>query len=312
MSYSPRSPDAEEHERENDAIWEERPREHSLKYHLHGSGYRQKFGELFFDDDTEPRGWRWWSARCHRVSFDTSNPRVPMTSTGLPGPWEDNCDNCQNIDMNPVGVMGWLLSCRQNYAETIDILYSTNILIMKGQALLTYLPSLIPPQRLKTITSLEITWCLKTRVVPHDLFDEIDESNLDVLLDQLSTSQFYALRNLYVHLDVLSQARISMHAMESYLETILAHLDQFQHMNYLEELAFAIHYMLFDELYYEATSKLREGRTKDFDSYRQIWRSSDGEMTVVQLPYVDSYPGPPYHLMQDGTEVSGYWILEEI
>ena len=31
-------------------------------------------------------------------------------------------------------------------------------------------------------------------------------------------------------------------------------------------------------------------------------------MTVVQLPYIDSYPKPPYHLLQDGNQVDGYWI----
>jgi hypothetical protein len=69
-----------------------------------------------------------------------------------------------------VGAMGWLLSCRQAYAEGIDVLYSTNTFFIEGDALLSNLvcpdPALgtsrhlILPERLGRITSLELRWRL--------------------------------------------------------------------------------------------------------------------------------------------------------
>ncbi|XP_014553395.1 hypothetical protein COCVIDRAFT_40618 [Bipolaris victoriae FI3] len=39
-----------------------------------------------------------------------------------------------------VGIMGFLLSCKQAYTEGIDILYSTNIITIQTTVLLFYLP----------------------------------------------------------------------------------------------------------------------------------------------------------------------------
>lgn len=67
---------------------------------------------------------------------------------------------------------------------------------------------------------------------------------------------------------------------------------------------------------------LHDDRTGQQISYNQIWRSLDDcenkmesgvdksaytEFDCVHLPYVDSYPKPPYHLENSS---SGYWILE--
>ena len=66
-----------------------------------------------------------------------------------------------------VGVMGWLLACRQAYAEGIDVLYSTNAFFMESTALFDALlcarpcrasQPLLLPQRLASITSLELRW----------------------------------------------------------------------------------------------------------------------------------------------------------
>lgn len=53
--------------------------------------------------------------------------------------------------------MGYLLSCRQGYAEGIHTLYSANCINIVSQPLLIHIPRLIPPNRLGSITSLEIT-----------------------------------------------------------------------------------------------------------------------------------------------------------
>ena len=66
-----------------------------------------------------------------------------------------------------VGAMGWLLACRQAYAEGIDVLYSTNTFFIESTALFDALlyagprradQLLMLPQRLASITSLELRW----------------------------------------------------------------------------------------------------------------------------------------------------------
>jgi hypothetical protein len=79
----------------------------------------------------------------------------PESAVGIPG-------KCT------VGVMGWLLACRQAYAEAIDLLYSTNTFFIESDALLDNLvcpgPAarstnhLLLPERLARITSLELRW----------------------------------------------------------------------------------------------------------------------------------------------------------
>lgn len=76
-----------------------------------------------------------------------------------------------------IGALGWLLTCRQAYAEGIDVLYSTNHFIITRLRLLDALllcrdasecpdtgghraeHRLILPQRLASINSLELRWC---------------------------------------------------------------------------------------------------------------------------------------------------------
>ncbi|KAK2936485.1 hypothetical protein FoTM2_004431 [Fusarium oxysporum f. sp. vasinfectum] len=43
-------------------------------------------------------------------------------------------------------------------------------------------------------------------------------------------------------------------------------------------------------------------------SYNQIWRSTDGEMDVIRLPYVDSYPRAPYHINTSTSKGKRSWI----
>jgi hypothetical protein len=63
-----------------------------------------------------------------------------------------------------IGVVGWLLTCRQSYVEGIEVLYSTNTFIESPvlfDALFCPGPRtrhLILPQRLASIASLELRW----------------------------------------------------------------------------------------------------------------------------------------------------------
>ncbi|XEV04859.1 hypothetical protein FSHL1_010146 [Fusarium sambucinum] len=351
MSYSPRSPSAEVQQKKDDAAWEERiqqlvklphPRPRPLTPdatcsrvpvarfqescqwfkippNIRRDILRQAFGDGRLhlqlvhgcQEDTvgesDRQGWRWRSSRCYRLSQDDITQRHAMTNGGLPGPWSDEC----HLDSAPVGIMGWLLSCRQNYSETIDILYSTNVLILNGQAMMIHLHQLIPPQRLETVTSLEVRWYLKTRFTSwDDTIDKLDGDHLDCVFNQLSSPYFPALRNLYITLEDSSQARLSIDAIEDYKDIILKHLDDFsRRMNHLKQFSCALPSTFFEYIYHEATEEIRGRSAIEYESYRQVWRDSDGQITVVRIPYVDNYPGPPHHIPQDSM-AGGYWILE--
>ncbi|KAM0347357.1 hypothetical protein ACHAPU_004877 [Fusarium lateritium] len=194
--------------------------------------------------------------------------------------------------------MGWLQSCRQNYAETIDILYSTNTIILSGDATIMYLDRLVQGQRLEVVTSLEVKCSLKSN---SDTFKE--------LLAKFSphSGTFPRLRRLYLSLEIGNAPPP--------LDPILKMFDHFVgERPGLEECALALP----AEWFWDLSGVLHDEKTGHRTTYNQIWRvlsdqngtnhASQGRFDHVQLPYVDSYPKPPYHL---GTNTGpGYWILE--
>ncbi|KAF4335488.1 hypothetical protein FBEOM_10665 [Fusarium beomiforme] len=279
-------------------------------------------------DKTKPATWRWWSSKCHRWSPGETQGLGPMTRTGALGPWVDYCHDgsysriCEAWKQleGPlachIGVMGWLLSCRQNYMETIDVLYSTNTLILDGSHMISRLPQLLLPRRLEAVTSLEVNWPFKTNCNLSQSYDELDKDHLNSIFDLLSPSQFPALRQLYIWFSQDEDAYLNYSGLEVYHDIVIQHLDSFaQCMNHLKECAFALPDFFYQTIHSEATEvciKMGNG-TKGYiheRSYRQVWRDINGKMTVVKLPYVDSYPQPPYHLPREDDKVAGYWILE--
>ncbi|KAF5672223.1 hypothetical protein FCIRC_8476 [Fusarium circinatum] len=298
-------------------------------------------------DETKPATWRWWSSRCHRSYPDEIKGQGPMTRGGALGPWVDCCRNGGDSSIceawkeqeGPlachVGVMGWLLSCRQkcvakfifysaerlmaltdigSYMETIDILYSTNTLILQGSRMINRLPQMLLPQRLATVTSLEVIWPFKTKCTPHKEYDDLDQDHLRSVLDLLLPSQFPALRRLYIWFNDGQECFLGISGLGTYKEIILRKLDSFiQRMTHLTECAFALPDYFFRTLHHEATETLEnsDGIRSYYNrrSYQQVWRDFNGNMAAVVLPYVDSYPRPPYQVVQD-EQVAGYWILE--
>ncbi|KAF5253604.1 hypothetical protein FANTH_1532 [Fusarium anthophilum] len=250
-------------------------------------------------DDTEPRSWIWWGSVCHRLPPDHDVSQTgPMTHRGPDGPWADTCSfpvKCR------IGIMGWLLSCRQNYAEAIDILYSKNTIIMANEAMGKHLPQLLLPHRLAPITSLEISWNLKSRY-ESGIWD-IDEADLKHVCEIIPT-QFPRLRRLYLSLER------SWH--NDAWPTISLHLDNLARMMpSLTEHAISLPDTPFDSIFYDAKETDFGSYSEICYSYNQIWRSTDGEMDVIRLPYVDSYPNVPYHIPSSISKDKGYWILKE-
>ncbi|UKZ79780.1 hypothetical protein TrVFT333_007542 [Trichoderma virens FT-333] len=116
-------------------------------------------------DDSQPKEWAWRSSVCHRNSPAHCHPGQGVQ----PGedycrfgqsPWHIRClgwpgefpTKCQ------IGAMGWLCSCRQAYVEGIDVLYSTNTIHTASKEMILSLTSILLPQRLSSITSVELLW----------------------------------------------------------------------------------------------------------------------------------------------------------
>ncbi|KFY44973.1 hypothetical protein V494_01226 [Pseudogymnoascus sp. VKM F-4513 (FW-928)] len=128
----------------------------------------------------ERRGWRWFSCKCHRFPPDTArlslgrrrnypwshfrDPHIDNCLQGMgrcdewPGEWPVKCQ---------IGIMGWLLSCKQAYLEGIDVLYKTNTIHIASPILMRSIHDIIPWQRLEDMVSLELVW--KAKILPLEL-----------------------------------------------------------------------------------------------------------------------------------------------
>ncbi|KAH6869261.1 hypothetical protein B0T10DRAFT_501726 [Thelonectria olida] len=268
-------------------------------------------------DDTQPECWHWWSSVCHRLPPGyESKSTGPMTYLGPNGPWADTCrlgqaEHCHSWPGRMpskcrIGIMGWLLSCRQNYNEAIDVLYSTNTIVMTGVEMLTHLPELLLPQRLAYIASLEISWPLHIRFIDKSFFI-VDEAHLKVILQHLAT-EFPRLRHLYLSLEESDSLKLLTE--RECVEVIERMFNQStQWMSTLSECAIALPRKIFDSIF-DNLAIVRDGTTARYvQSYHQIWRGMQGGMSLIRLPFVNSYPRPPYHLAQSSAQRTGYWLL---
>lgn len=182
-----------------------------------------------------------------------------------------------------------LLTRHYSYAETIDILYSMNTILIYDEPLLTRLTQLVLPHRLAHITSLEIRWPFKT--VDH----------LNAAFHHLSPSHFPNLKRLYISLeyDVYIEPSIAPSAITAILNEFVRNRSD------LVECAFALPSKTFESIArHLITSDSRCGRI----THSEIWCSLDGSLHAVRLPYVDSYPKPPFQLGSNPGR--GYWLLE--
>ncbi|KAH7004246.1 hypothetical protein EDB82DRAFT_44973 [Fusarium venenatum] len=202
-----------------------------------------------------------------------------------------------------------------SYIETIDILYSTNTLILEDTCVLKHLPKLLLHQRLELVTSLEVTWPIRSCRTPDSrkFWEDLDVYSFDQLLDFVSLSQFPNLRRLYVYLPLDDYHELFGGDHFNHTGIILNRLDPFvRRMTHLVECSFALHSDLFDFALCDAKVEYKDGiETRiEWGSYRQIWRDDNGNLSTVKLPYQDNYPDRPYGVLGDGEITIGYWILE--
>lgn len=176
-----------------------------------------------------------------------------------------------------------------SYAETIDILYSKNTILIYDEPLLTYVDQLILPHRVSLITSLEIRWAV-------DLHE-----HWDALFDQLKLPRFPNLKRLYI------SARFDWNYEPDTMYTIIEHMNNLVKARpALIECAIAIPFQLFEHI---AQDYIQMENSWKRSSYSELWYpvdKSDGPH-AIRLPYVDSYPRPPFQLSDAG---AGWWLLE--
>ncbi|KAM0551856.1 hypothetical protein ACHAPJ_008192 [Fusarium lateritium] len=177
---------------------------------------------------------------------------------------------------------------------------------MAGEEMISSIPQLILPQRLAVITSLEISWNLKTEEVSR-LSEVLDEADLFMVLKIVSIN-FPRLRRFYLSLE--ESHHLAADQDPSVWGDLISQLDNFtRDMPLLSEYAVSLPGLLFEPLFQDTLHKKAGLGCDCINSYRQVWRSLDDEMDVIHLPYVDSYPKPPHHLSSLDVDLQGYWIL---
>ncbi|KAI8962026.1 hypothetical protein F5Y11DRAFT_357239 [Daldinia sp. FL1419] len=148
-------------------------------------------------DATRPKAWRWFSCVCHRDTEScvrgTGSVSEPYTDICLGGTAR-SCRGWRGEFPYKcfIGVMGWLLTCRQAYTEGIAILYSTNTFHISNGDMLHALPGLIRTEHRDMITSVELMWQLDLSINTSSGWD-----NLTALVRAVPNA-FSGLRKLYV------------------------------------------------------------------------------------------------------------------
>ncbi|KAJ5579018.1 hypothetical protein N7450_007885 [Penicillium hetheringtonii] len=198
-----------------------------------------------------------------------------------------------------IGVMGWLLSCQQAYAETINIMYS-NTFYFAGNASLQDFIKISPQKSLACMKGLIVEPVgLKSNIdyeVDNMAYNTSGISEIELTVSIIGSGIFQNLRELDVKIIDLSRAQFmfARHA-DNQVQRALAVLDdlipkmgpRFQRLHiYLEDFLF------------ETAIKMDEGSKKDSSEQhgtlqihgkQKFWRST----------------------MNPSTRPSGYWIAQD-
>ncbi|KAK4063021.1 hypothetical protein Trihar35433_8816 [Trichoderma harzianum] len=232
-------------------------------------------------DTTVPKSWQWWSSVCHRVmpNYEKTWSFIRMSHPEIPRPGDDRCRYgeahfCQSWPGTypskcKIGIMGWLLSCRQAYVEGIDVLYRTNTIHMSGQTLILNLPQLLLPQRLSAITSLEIVCPLTLHGAEVGAIPDIDllKNYLSVL-----ASSFPSLTRLYLALKAKGST-----ARPVDMQSVFEVLDAFVLKTSLREFTVSHSHTVFTPLYNVVRNEIAaKHRHLSYKTTPEIWRNADG------------------------------------
>lgn len=264
---------------------------------------------LHVDIVRQGEAWQWRGAVC-----DRNGSRLPSMRHAWIGPWNDPCLQWayerkeKFLEEYNVGIMGFLLSCRQAYAESIDVLYSANCINIQSQHLLLHLPQLIPLNRLASITSLEMV--ITAHRVSHDSGRaSFNLDHLKPILDNVVTHCRH-LHSLCLSFMVDSRGHEILDGPALPLVDAFYQRTQLRNMRVeLPTRAYwpACNHDSIDDHPREAPTKGPFGRS--------LWRSLDAEEPRVQSRSIERYPYPPLRLPVHNNEIesvesAGYWLTE--
>jgi hypothetical protein len=209
--------------------------------------------------------------------------------------------------MYKLGITGFLLSCKQGYAEGVHMLYSVKYIHISSQPLLLHLPQLVPTVRLDSITALEI-------VVKADRIEQDNGSpsfsfdHLEPILDNIRKHCRH-LRSLYLSFLTVSVGCRNLDGPS------LAIIDAFYFSTRLRDLRVELP----QDTYWKISTGgqvLEHPREAPIagPSGKSKWRALDEVEPSVQWRSVERYPYPPLKmpLREDGDESvegAGYWLL---
>ncbi|RMZ73102.1 peroxisomal membrane PEX31 [Pyrenophora seminiperda CCB06] len=255
----------------------------------------------------ERSAWKWRGAVCHR-----NGPWLQQHVRYVwLGPWVDDCiervygygrQETFPEEYN-IGIMGFLLSCKQAYAEGIHVLYNTNTFCVESETLLLHLPQLVPSNRLACITSLEIA--VKAHAVKQgDGTIDFNMDHLKPLLDNIAT-HCRQLRSFCLCFRYAGEG----HQILDELPLV----DTFYQSMHLRKMTVELprRYDLPAVTHWEEHP---EGEPGEEWRHRMLWRCFDGEELTMQSRFMECFPCQPRKLSgfegeDGGGESKGYWFV---
>lgn len=188
-------------------------------------------------DHTRPTRWHYSTSFCHRLLSLHHLPQYTNQSSlsSRISPWDDHClyqpfdpdlTDTNTHQHTPqtclLGILGFMLSCKQAYLETSPVLYQQNLFHISSDLMFRRLPYILPPKKLCSITTVELIWDLYSSKI-NDLFcskhgrkrelASFDQrlDGLAVMMDQLAT-RMPGLRNVWLCLqsNLLPDRRTSL------------------------------------------------------------------------------------------------------
>ncbi|KAF2007435.1 hypothetical protein P154DRAFT_614791 [Amniculicola lignicola CBS 123094] len=271
---------------------------------------------LHVDIARQEEAWKWRGAACPRNEYT-----LPCTRFGWCGPWMDDClrEVYEREEKSPrdrkvperykIGALGFLLSCRQAYAEGIDVLWSANCIFIQSEPLLLHLPRLIPPNRLASITSLEVV-ITAHGVEPENGGPTFNLDHLKPVLDNIATH--------CNHLRSLCLSLIDPNWNKNILDGVaLPLVDTFYRSMPLRNLRVELPGRSYKSAhnYLAMEYHPRETPVKSLYGEKSLWRCLDGDEPRVQDRVIERFPYPPLKLAgpqdeNDSVESAGYWLVE--
>ncbi|PGG95896.1 hypothetical protein GX51_08075 [Blastomyces parvus] len=230
-------------------------------------------------------------------------------------PGQDRCEGEPGRRMvgwmgEVIGVMGWLVSCRLAYAETIGVLYSTNTVRIISFGSLPRLPTYLPPGIIGCITSLQLIPPVRLHALPEEF------------LCSLPREIFIGLRKLYLLVLDIEPTPLNAHDYDSErdkatdLVAFLSRADRiarklFAHPSRLEVFELAVRHRIFRRLIARMGEEERRVAVRGKSRYSEgnpLWRSV-GELDVDIHAAAADYVG---RVDSNSRKERGYWIVDDL